>query len=95
MVLRPVELDAATDPRPAEAHQRRLDDVVVVDEVTLLDLVICHLDAATQLRHHHHLDVIVLEEHHVPLVRRRFVGYRLDDGVRIHYAARTLIHSFL
>jgi hypothetical protein len=39
MMLRPVELDAAADPRPGQADQRRLDDRLVVDEVVAVGLV--------------------------------------------------------
>ena len=60
VVLRPVELDAATDPRARQSHQRGLDNVVIIDEVALLDLIVGHLYAATQLGHHHHLQVLVL-----------------------------------
>ena len=46
MVLRPVELDTATNPRSCQSHESRFDDVVVIHEVALLDLVIRHLDAS-------------------------------------------------
>ena len=49
MVLWPVELNAARYPRTRQTHQRRLDDVVVVDEVALFDFVVSHLDATAQL----------------------------------------------
>ena len=95
MVLRPVELYAAADPRPCQSYEGRLDDVVVVHEVALLDFVVGHLYAPAQLGHHHHLQVFVLQEHHLPLMGCRLIGYRLDDGVRVHHPTRPLIHTLL
>ena len=40
VMLGPVELDAAADPRADQAHQRRLDDVVAVNEIAAVCLVI-------------------------------------------------------
>ena len=68
MVLGPVELDAARNPRPCKADQRWLDDVVVIHEVTLLDFVIRHLDASAQLWQYHHLDILILEIDGFPLL---------------------------
>ena len=87
VVLRPVELYAAADPRPCQSHQRGLDHVVVIDEMALFQLIVGHLNTSAQFRHHHHLQVLVFQEHHVPLLRCRFVGYRLNDGVRIDHTA--------
>ena len=95
VVLRPVELDAAANPRTRQTDECGLDDVVVVDEVALADLVVGHLYAAAQFGHHHHFDVLILQVDDVPVVGRRFVGYRLDDGIGIHHAARALIDTFL
>ena len=47
-MLRPVELDAAGDPRPIQPDQRRFDDAVVVDEMVAVGLVQCHLDTTAQ-----------------------------------------------
>ena len=68
VVLRPVELDAAAYPRPRQAHQCGLDDVVIVHEVALLDLVVRHLDAAAQFGQDHHLDIFVLQVDGLPLL---------------------------
>ena len=95
VVLWPVELDAARYPWPRQSHECRLDDVVVIDEVALLDLIIRHLDATAQFRQHHYLEILVLQVHSPPFLRCRLVGYRLDDGIRINHATRALIYSLL
>ena len=93
VVLRPVELDAAGNPRADEAHQRRLDDLVVVDEVVAVGLVVGALDAAAQLRQHHHADVVVLQPHRGIGLIDLLVEDLVDDGQRIHLAAGALIDA--
>ena len=87
VMLGPVELYAAADPRPRQTYQGGLDDVVVIHEVALTYLVIGHLYAPTKLRHDHHLDILILQEHHIPLMRRRLIGHRLYDRIRIYHTA--------
>ena len=94
MVLRPVELDTTTDPGTCQSHKGRFDNVIVIHKVALLDLVVRHLDTSTQFGHHHHFDILILKEHHLPLVWRGLIGYRLDDRIRINHATGTLIDSF-
>ena len=60
MVLRPVEFDAARNPRTDKTHEGRFDDVVVIHKVATGNLVVGHLYAATQLGQHHHLDILIL-----------------------------------
>ena len=61
MVLWPVELDATRDPRTCQAHQSRFDDVIIIDKMTLLDLVVGHLNTSAQLWQYHHLDIFILQ----------------------------------
>ena len=95
MVLGPVKLDATTDPGTSQSHEGRLDNVIVIHKVALLDLVVRHLDTSTQFGHHHHFDILILQEHHLPLVWRGFIGYRLNHGIWIHHPTRALIDAFL
>lgn len=75
MVLRPVEFDTSRNPRAGQSDQRRLDNVVVVDEVTLLNLVVSHLHTAAKLWQNHHLYIFVLDEHGVVFLVSLFVRY--------------------
>ena len=93
VMLRPVELDAAGDPRADQAHQRRLDDLVVVDEVIAVGLVVGALDAAAQLGQHHHADVVVLQPHRGIGLIDLLVEDLVDDRQRIHLAAGALIDA--
>ena len=95
VVLRPVKLDAATDPGARQSHESRLDDMIVVDEVTTLHLVVGHLYAATEFRQHHHFDVFVLDIYGVPGVSYRLITDLLDDGIWIYHATGALVDSFL
>ena len=85
VVLRPVELDAATDPRTCQTYEGRLDDVVVVHKVALGYLVVGHLHTASQLRQYHHLDVLILNPNGLIVLIHLLVAYRLDDGIGIDH----------
>ena len=62
VVLRPVELDAAGDPRPGEADERRLDHVLAVEEiVVVVRLVLADEDASADFRQHHQPDELVFQ----------------------------------
>ena len=87
VVLGPVELNAARNPGSGKTDQGRLDDVVVIHEVTLLDFVIRHLDTAAQLRQYHHLDILILEIDGLPLLVGLLVADGLDDGVGVDHSA--------
>ena len=94
VMLRPVELNAAANPRTSQAHESRLYNVVVIDEMTLLNLVVCHLHATAKFGQNHHLNVFVFEPDSQIVLVGLLVAYRLDDGVGINHSARTLIDSF-
>ena len=95
VMLGPVELDAAADPGSGQSHERRLDDAVVIDEMTLSDLVIGHLHPPAEFGEDHHLDVFVLEIHGIVRMVRLFIRDRLDHRIRIDHAAGSLIDPFL
>ncbi|CCY64377.1 unknown [Prevotella sp. CAG:1124] len=75
VVLRPVEFDTSRNPWTGQSDQRRLDNVVVVDEVTLLNLVVSHLHTAAKLWQNHHLYIFVLDEHGVVFLVSLLVRY--------------------
>ena len=95
MVLGPVELDAARDPRPGQADQRGLDDLVVVDEVIAVGLIERHLHATAQLGQDHDLEIAVLEVDGRPRLERGRIGDLIDDGVGVDGAAAALVDAFL
>ncbi len=94
VVLRPVELDAARNPRPGQPDQRRLDDAVVVDEVIVVGLVERHLHAPAKLGQQHDQQVAVLQKDRRVLA----VGFdgvdAFDHGVGIDGAAAALVDAF-
>ena len=60
VVLRPVKLNAAADPRPGKRHKRRLYYLVVIHKMIIVGFIIRHLDAAAKFRQYHHFQVIIL-----------------------------------
>ena len=50
VVLRPVELDAARDPRPRQPDQGRLYDLIVVEKVIAANLVKAPQDPSAESR---------------------------------------------
>ena len=91
VMLGPVELDAAADPRPCQSYKCRFYDVVVIDEVALLHLVVGHLNATSQLRQYHHFDVFVLQPYGQVCLVGLLIGNRFNDGIWIHHATTALI----
>ncbi len=87
VVLWPVKLDTTRNPRPGQTDECRLDDMVVVDKVTLLDFVIGHLDTSAELGEHHHLYIFVFDKNGIVLFIGLFVGDRLDYRIGIHDTA--------
>ena len=93
VVLRPVELDAAGDPRAGEPDERRLDDGVAVEEVVVVDLVVSDVDAPAQLGQDHEPHPGVLEVDRLPRSRRRLGRDGVDEGQRVDPAARPLVDA--
>ena len=94
MMLGPVKLDATTDPRTSQTYKRRLHHMVIIHKMTLLDLIISHLDTSTQLRQDHYLDILVLEIDGLVVLFGLLITDRLDDRIRIDHTTRTLIDTF-
>jgi len=95
VVLRPVELDTARNPRAGQPDERGLHHLVVVHEVALLHLVVGHVDASAQFREYHHLDIFVLDEERMVKLVFLLVGDFLYHGIRIDRAAAALVDTFL
>ncbi|SSN10131.1 Uncharacterised protein [Klebsiella pneumoniae] len=50
VMLRPVKFDSAGDPGPEQPYQGWLNHLIVIDEITLFDFVICPVNTAAKLR---------------------------------------------
>jgi hypothetical protein len=62
VVLWPVELDAAGDPRSGEADKGGFDDVLAVEEiVVVVGFVLAEEDASADFREHDEADEFVFE----------------------------------
>ena len=63
--------------------------------MALLDLVVGHLYTTAQLGQNHHLEVLVLNIDGAVLSIDTLVADTLDNGIRVYYAATSLIHAVL
>ena len=95
VVLGPVELDAAANPRPCQADERRLDYLVIVNEMPIGNFVKGHLYPSAQFGENHDLDILVLQKDSVVFLVHLLVRDGLDDGIGINDAAASLIDTFL
>ena len=92
-MLRPVELNAAGDPRPCQPYQCGLDDLVVINGVITVGFVVHTLDAPTQLRQDHHKQIVVFQIDGIIFPINFGIGNVLAYGVRIDPPAGTLIDA--
>ena len=93
MMLRPVELDAAGNPRPGQADQRRLDDGLVINQIVAVGLVQDGVNAPADFRQDHHADEFVFDPDGLPFALDRFFGNAVGEGQRINRAAAALINA--
>ena len=94
VVLRPVELNAARDPRPGQAHQRGLDHLVVVNEMIAVGFIERHLYAAAQLGQDHDAQVAIFQKHCGIRLVGFLVEHAVDHRVRVDHAAAALVDAF-
>ncbi len=92
MVMRNVPFHAARDPGTQDADQRRLDDMLVIDELVAVGLVHRLEDFAAQFRDNADLYVLVFEiDHGVGLVRL-LRGQAVVQRVGVDTLLRALRH---
>ena len=91
VVLRPVELDSAADPRSGQSDQCGLDHPVVVYKVIAVRLVQRPLDAAAQLRQDHHIQVIILQDQRFVFGILFGIADFLADRDRVHLSRGALV----
>ena len=74
MMLGPIEFNATGDPWTGKSDKSRLNDMVIINKVTQLDLVVCHLYTATKFGKYHHLYILILNENSVPFMVGFLIG---------------------
>ena len=94
-MLWPVKFYSSGDPRTGKSYQSRFDYMVIIYKMALLDLVVSHLNASSQLRKYHHLYIFVFKIDSLPFFVNLLVTDRFDDRVWIDHTAGSLIDSFL
>ena len=95
MMLRPVEFDATGNPRPGEAHERRLDHWLMIDCVVAVCFVLKDVDASANFRQHHRADEFILNPHSFPFAIHWLFRDPVREWQRVHFAAAALINAFL
>src|SRR5229473_4118008 len=88
MMLWPIELYAAGNPRPSQTHERGFDNVLAIEEVIPVRLVNADVDASANLRQDHDTQKLVLQMNRI---RRDAVGERQW----VHPPSAALIDPFL
>lgn len=95
VMLRPVEFDAARDPRAGEADQRRFDDPVVVHEIVLVRLVERAVDPAAEIRHDLDPEILVLEHDDPVLLHLLLVLDLVDHRMGVDPSRAALVDALL
>ena len=95
VVLRPVELHAARNPRPRQPNQRRFDHVLPVEKVVSVRLVLADMNAPSDLREDHYLKKFVLQMHGIPEAFRFCFRDPIVKGKRIDASAAALVNPLL
>ncbi len=93
MMLRPVEFDAAGNPRPGQADQRRLDDRLVVNQIVAVRLVLQDVDASANFRQNHRADEFIFDPDGLPFSIHRLFRDAIGERQRINFAAAALINA--
>src|SRR5262245_6441019 len=94
MMLRPIELYAAGDPRPSQSHERRFDNVLAVEEVIPVRFINADVDASANLRQDHDTQNLVLQMNRLPRVIHRVRRDAVRERQWVHPATTALIDPF-
>ena len=95
VVLGPVELDPAGDPRSQQADEGRLDHVLAIEEVVAVGEIAGQEDAPAELRQDHHPEILVLQVQRRPGARRADVGDAIREGIRVDAPGAALVDPLL
>ena len=93
MMLRPVKLNSAGNPRPRQTDQSRLDDMIVINEIIVIGLVISSLNTASQLRKDHDTQILILQPYRIPCMLCLFTADLLYGRIRVNLAGASLVYS--
>ena len=94
VMLRPVEFNPARNPWPGQPHQRRFDDVVVIDKIIAVGLVEGAVNPSAQFGQDHDAQILVFQPDgmvgDLPADIRHLLGHRQ----RIDLAGAALVGAF-
>src|SRR5260370_29565443 len=91
MMLWPIELYPAGNPRPSQTHERGFDHVLAVNEVIPVRLVNADVDASANLRQDHDTQKLVLQMNRLPCVLDRIRRDAIHERQWIHPPNTALI----
>ena len=91
MMMREIPLHAAGHPCAQYANQRRLHDVLPIEEIIVVRLVQCPHNAAAQIRQDFIADIFVLKNDATPFTRRLVRRQLVLQWIRIDMALRALV----
>src|SRR5260370_18140793 len=94
MMLWPIELCAAGNPRPSQTHERGFDNILAVEEVIAVRLVNADVDASANLRQDHDTQKLVLQMNRLPCVLTRIRRVAVRERQREHPPPAPLIAPF-
>ena len=94
VVLRPVELHPAGNPRAGQANQGGLYHVLAVKEVVAVDLVLTDVDAPADFRQDHYAEEIVFQPDRIPGAFGARFGDAVVEGQRVNRATAALVDAF-
>ena len=69
--------------------------MIIINKMTLFDLIISHLHTPAQFRENHDLDIFVFDKNSIILLIHFLIGHRFNHRIRINYPATALIHTLL
>ena len=95
MVLWPVEFNTSRNPWPCQSYQSRLNYVIVINKMTLFNLIVRHLDTSAQFRQNHHFDIFILQINSVIILFPTNIFYLFNNRIRINDSTTSLIYTFL
>ena len=95
VMLWPVKLNAAGNPRSCKPHQRRFDHLIIIHKVVSVCLIVSPLNSSSQFRQNHNLQIFVLQIHRRIFPVRFSVADLLHRWIRIDLAAAPLINPLI
>src|SRR5689334_14884048 len=93
MMLRPIELHSAGCPRARQADQRRLNHMLIIEEIVTVRLVSPYVNTSAELRQNHDFYKFVLDSDGIPRLRLLLVRDSIVERQGIHFAATPLINA--